>query len=105
MAIPGDELRRLRVLQRQAQSPFMFESERGGPITEAGFRKQFAMWGRKAEIAFPVNPHALRHACGYYLANRRVDTRRIQDYLGHKSIQSTVRYTQLSGTAFVGLFD
>ena len=75
------------------------------PITEAGFRKQFAMWGRKAEIAFPVNPHALRHACGYYLANKRVDTRRIQDYLGHKSIQSTVRYTQLSGTAFVGLFD
>jgi type 1 fimbriae regulatory protein FimB/type 1 fimbriae regulatory protein FimE len=38
----------------------------------------------------------LRHACGRALANAGHDTRSIQDYLGHKAIQHTVRYTELS---------
>jgi type 1 fimbriae regulatory protein FimB/type 1 fimbriae regulatory protein FimE len=38
----------------------------------------------------------LRHACGYALATAGHDTRRIQDWLGHRSIQHTTRYTQLS---------
>jgi site-specific recombinase XerD len=33
----------------------------------------------------------LRHACGYALANKGVDTRTLQGFLGHRSIQSTVR--------------
>jgi hypothetical protein len=45
----------------------------------------------------------LRHACGYALANAGHDTRRIQDWLGHRSIQHTTRYTQLSA-AVQGLF-
>jgi type 1 fimbriae regulatory protein FimB/type 1 fimbriae regulatory protein FimE len=35
----------------------------------------------------------LRHGCGYALANQGHDTRALQDWLGHKSIQHTVRYT------------
>jgi site-specific recombinase XerD len=35
----------------------------------------------------------LRQACGYYLAAQGHDTRAIQDYLGHKNIHHTVRYT------------
>jgi type 1 fimbriae regulatory protein FimB len=35
----------------------------------------------------------LRHACGYALADQGADTRLIQDYLGHRNIQHTVRYT------------
>ena len=46
----------------------------------------------------------LRHACGFKLANDGVDTRTIQAYLGHKSIQHTVRYTELSPTRFKNLF-
>jgi site-specific recombinase XerD len=38
----------------------------------------------------------LRHAAGYCLANDGVDTRLIQEYLGHKDIRHTVRYTELS---------
>ena len=38
------------------------------------------------------------------LANDGVDTRTIQGYLGHKSIQHTVRYTELSPTRFKSLF-
>jgi site-specific recombinase XerD len=53
-----------------------------------------------AGFAFPVHCHMLRHACGYALANAGHDTRAIQDWLGHRSIQHTVRYTELSRTRF-----
>jgi type 1 fimbriae regulatory protein FimE len=55
---------------------------------------------RCARFAFPVHAYRLRHACGYALANAGHDTRRIQDWLGHRSIQHTVRYTELSPTRF-----
>jgi Phage integrase family len=42
----------------------------------------------------------LRHACGYALANRGHDTRALQAYLGHRNIQHTVRYTELSPARF-----
>jgi site-specific recombinase XerD len=42
----------------------------------------------------------LRHATGFYLANRGADTRLIQDYLGHRNIQHTVRYTALVPSRF-----
>ena len=41
-----------------------------------------------------------RQAAGYKLAGDGHDTRSIQDYLGHKNIQHTVRYTELSPTKF-----
>src|SRR5262249_2385609 len=40
------------------------------------------------------------HGCGYALANAGHDTRAIQDWLGHRSIQHTVRYTELAPTRF-----
>jgi len=43
---------------------------------------------------------SLRHACGYALANAGHDTRALQDWLGNRSIQHTVRYTELSPTRF-----
>ena len=49
-------------------------------------------------------PGGVRHACGFKLANDGVDTRTIQAYLGHKSIQHTVRYTELAPTRFKSLF-
>ncbi len=42
----------------------------------------------------------LRHARGFYLASRGHDTRAIQAYFGHKNIQHTVRYTELSPNRF-----
>jgi len=42
----------------------------------------------------------LSHACGYALANKGHDTLALQAYLGHKNIQHTVRYTELSPTRF-----
>lgn len=92
--LEGDELRALR--RECADGPFMFVTERGGPLTRSTVNKLVEWAGRLAGIEFPVHPHMLRHACGYYLANKGIDTRTIQDFLGHVSITHTVRYTDLS---------
>lgn len=103
--LEGDEMRALRRLRRDClKCPFMFVSERGGPLTRSTVNKLIERAGRNADIDFPVHPHMMRHACGYYLANKGVDTRTIQDYLGHVSITHTVRYTELSPHKFKGLW-
>jgi site-specific recombinase XerD len=58
-----------------------------------------------ARAALPlVNPHMLRHSCGFALANRGYDLRLIQDYLGHHDPKHTVRYTRTAGHRFEGLW-
>jgi integrase len=98
----GDELRALRRLRREQEpkSPFVFTSERGTPFTTAGFARMVERAGVEAGLGFKAHPHMLRHACGYALANKGHDTRALQAYLGHKNIQHTVRYTELSPTRF-----
>jgi type 1 fimbriae regulatory protein FimB/type 1 fimbriae regulatory protein FimE len=100
----GDEMRALRVLKREARSPFIFVSERGAPLTVAGLQKLVERAGHAAGIGFKVHPHMLRHATGFVLANRGTDTRTLQAYLGHRSIQSTVRYTELAPGRFKNLW-
>ena len=98
----GDELRALRRLQREQEpkSPFVFTSERGAPFTTAGFARMVERASTEAKLGFKAHPHMLRHACGYALANKGHDTRALQAYLGHRNIQHTVRYTELSPTRF-----
>ncbi len=100
--ILGDEFRALRRLQREQEpkSPYLFTSERGAPFTTAGFARMVERAGTEAKFGFKAHPHMLRHACGYALANKGHDTRALQAYLGHKNIQHTVRYTELSPTRF-----
>jgi integrase len=99
--IQGDEIRALRRLQREQEaSPYVFSSERGGPMTAKSFGTLFARLGERARMAFAIFPHMLRHACGYALANAGHDTRALQAWLGHKNIQHTVRYTELAPDRF-----
>jgi type 1 fimbriae regulatory protein FimE len=92
----GPELRALRRLQRDyPATAYLFLSERKAPLTTDAVRKIVGRAGRQAGLAFPVHPHMLRHATGYKLANAGQDTRAIQQYLGHRNIQHTTRYTEL----------
>ena len=103
--LTGRELRALRRLEREAAgSPFVFVSERGAPFSTRGFQAMVERAAKSAGFDMKIHPHMLRHACGYKLANDGVDTRTIQGYLGHKSIQHTVRYTELAPTRFRSLF-
>lgn len=100
--LSGDELRALRLIRKSSASPFVFVSERGDKISTSNIRMLFLKLRSQVTIEGPIHAHALRHACGHKLADAGVDTRRIQDYLGHKNIQNTQRYTQLSATKFKG---
>jgi type 1 fimbriae regulatory protein FimB/type 1 fimbriae regulatory protein FimE len=93
-----DALQQLRSIY-----PFIaqvFTGERKTKLSADVLRKIITRAGRVAELPFTVHPHMLRHACGYKLAQDGQDTRAIQHYLGHKNIQHTVRYTQLSSERF-----
>ena len=65
-----------------------------------GIGRMIERAGEAAGLPFPVHVHMLRHSTGYKLANDGHDTRAIQDYLGHRSIASTVRYTALAPDRF-----
>ena len=100
--LTGKELRALRRLQREqdTKSLSVFTSERGTPFSRRGFQAMLKRAGEAAGFDMKIHPHMLRHACGFKLANDGVDTRTIQAYLGHKSIQHAVRYTELAPTRF-----
>jgi type 1 fimbriae regulatory protein FimB/type 1 fimbriae regulatory protein FimE len=85
--IRGDELRALRELQRnQPASPFVFTTERGRTV-------HYRCRQSRGEKLFATAFLRLRpRQCGH-------DTQAIQD-LGHKAIQHTVRYTELTPTKF-----
>jgi integrase len=101
--LSNSELRALRRLQREnSPGPHVFMSERGGPVTTAWFRKMMARLGERASMPFPIHPHMLRHSCGYRYANEGKDTRSLQAFLGHRNIQSTVRYTAMAPDRFRG---
>ena len=101
----GPEIRALRQLLRDyPETPYVFVTERKGPLTASTVRKLVARAGEKAGIAFPVHPHMLRHGCGFKLANDGHDTRAIQHYMGHRNIQHTVRYTELAADRFNGFW-
>jgi site-specific recombinase XerD len=87
--------------------------EPGDLLWHTAKRTQFVVIGVSRQVGFLHHwryskvaklsqgpPAMLRHACGYALANRGHDTRALQAYLGHKNIQHTVRYTELSPTRF-----
>jgi site-specific recombinase XerD len=97
----GVELRALRQLQRDyPDSAYLFVSERRTVMSAATARGIIERSGMLAGLSLSVHPHMLRHACGFYLASKGYDTRAIQAYLGHKNIQHTVRYTELSPGRF-----
>jgi site-specific recombinase XerD len=95
-----------RLQQRNARyaGEYMFASERGERMSRSAFWRVVAQAGERAALPVKAYAHLLRHSCGYYLANKGCDLRLIQDYLGHKQIQNTVRYTALNPARFAGLW-
>ena len=103
--LTGKEIRALRQLRREnLQSRYVFNTERGGPVTRDWFLKMVRRAGELAKLPFSIHPHMLRHACGFKLANDGVDTRALQHFLGHRNIMYTVRYTELRSDRFDGFW-
>ncbi|HSA48378.1 MAG TPA: tyrosine-type recombinase/integrase [Candidatus Competibacteraceae bacterium] len=101
----ADELRLIKawLKERAAMNPpgesFLI-SERRGPLNRKTIWAAIRRYGELAGLPLPAHPHMLRHACGFALADQGADTRLIQDYLGHRNIQHTVRYTTINPARF-----
>ena len=78
----------------------MFATKRGGQSAPDAVNRLIKRIGQRASFPSKVHAHMLRRGCGYALANAGHDTRRIQDWLGHRPIQYTVRYSELSALPF-----
>jgi type 1 fimbriae regulatory protein FimB/type 1 fimbriae regulatory protein FimE len=102
--LTGKELRMLRALHRKARTAYVFESERGTPMSVRAVQWLIEQAGRDATLPFSIHPHMLRHSCGYKLANDGQATRHIQLYLGHKNLNHTARYTALAPDPFRGFW-
>lgn len=72
---------------------WVFLNERGTRLSRGAAWYMIKKCGEEAGLSLPAHPHMLRHACGYALADQGADTRLIQDYIGHRNIKHTVKYT------------
>jgi type 1 fimbriae regulatory protein FimB len=105
----ADELRVIKawLTVREKMKPAtdaFFVSERRGPLSRKTAWLAIRKYGELAGLPLATHPHMLRHACGYALADQGADTRLIQDYLGHRSIQNTVKYTASNSARFERLW-
>jgi type 1 fimbriae regulatory protein FimB len=94
----GDELRAIHswLKERSRLNPAgktFFVSGQRMPLHRSTVNLALRKYSTTASLPLLAHPHMLRHACGFALADQGADTRLIQDYLGHRSIQHTVRYT------------
>ena len=105
----GEELRAIRawLKERARMKPkgkAFFVSEQRRPLHRSTVNLALRKYSAAASLPLLAHPHMLRHACGFALADQGADTRLIQDYLGHRNIQHTVRYTATNPARFEKLW-
>ncbi|MEG4516494.1 MULTISPECIES: tyrosine-type recombinase/integrase [unclassified Microcoleus] len=103
----SDECRLAAKLRKNqpTKSPWMFTSATGLALTRDGVAKALGAIALAAKLEIKFHHHMLRHSCGYALAAKGCDTRLIQEYLGHRSIEHTVGYTALDPSRFENLWE
>ena len=92
-----DELRDLRKLHKARTGPYVFETERGGALADSTVQRIVDEANGIAKLPMKCHPHMLRHSAGYCLVDKGTDIRLVQAFLGHRTPQMTMHYTQVSG--------
>jgi type 1 fimbriae regulatory protein FimB len=107
----SDELRAISawLKERARMKPLssirtIFISEQRKPLHRSTVNLLLRTYSVAASLPLLAHPHMLRHACGFALADQGADTRLIQDYLGHRNIQHTVKYTATNPARFEKLW-
>lgn len=73
----------------------VFLTRFGRPFTRMGYWKLLQAHARGAGIEQSISPHTLRHSCATHLLEGGCDLRVVQEFLGHRSIETTQIYTHL----------
>jgi integrase/recombinase XerD len=73
----------------------VFLTRLGRGFSRMGYWKLLEGYRRSAGIERPISPHTLRHSCATHLLEGGCDLRVVQEFLGHRSIETTRIYTHL----------
>jgi integrase/recombinase XerC len=81
-----------------------FVGARGGPLDPAIVQKRVRDIRRALGLADSVTPHALRHSFATHLLGAGGDLRTIQELLGHASLSTTQRYTDVDTARLTAVY-
>ena len=96
--LQADEARALKawLKGRDSDSPILFPSRRGLPISRQMLDVLMKNYGEEAAIPKDKRHfHVLKHSIATHLLDAGAELRFVQDWLGHANIQNTVIYTAL----------
>jgi len=83
----------------------LFLNRFGNPLSSRGFQKKIKQYALKANLLKPVTPHLLRHTFATHLLDRGADLRSIQELLGHRKLSTTQRYTHVTLSRLMEVYD
>lgn len=86
----------INIMDGKDKNNFIFESERGGKLTERTAQKVFENALKKSGIQKDATFHSLRHSFATHLLENGVDIRYVQELLGHQNIRTTQLYTRVT---------
>jgi integrase/recombinase XerC len=97
---------RSRLLQqRKKHSPALFLNHQGGRLSSRSVRRLLHAYLLRLGLHAGLSPHSLRHTYATHLLAGGADIRVIQELLGHASLSTTQRYTQVSFELLQKVYD